>query len=244
MDPPSTQSLQSLGDLMPIYVLNDSDRRLIEEFLSAQRNHPQNPPVRNVFPTTKLEYLPPECYVARPQTAGGIAARSGTTPGQAECDIFRIHDVSGTPTLQEITGFDKTVYNISADAIDQDYIPVARDKYGKWIAMVGAGGGGSQIIHFSIQSVDCVTRCAIGTVLARICGDTDVGDDISIYDAAGCFFTGNETLLVGVKGYAVLMDGDDPCPGTGTWVGTGTTGDTPTGCVWHVFSLCCPTEVC
>lgn len=87
-----------------------------------------------------------DVYVAL-TPAGGISARSGTTPGEADCDIYKVIKEAGTPTLVPGgSSLFKTVYNHSSTAVDgSTYIAVARDKYGAWVALVSGGGGATSI---------------------------------------------------------------------------------------------------
>lgn len=230
----------------PKYFTED-EVRILQRVIDRERRQTINVPTRQSADRWDAgeDHQAPEVYVALPQTSAGIPASeetyaTGDEPGAADCDIYQVLLESGVPRLRPVTGLSKKVHNVGA-AIEQVWIPVARDKFGSWLAMVGSGSAGLpvEIVLFRIQSADCVTLCAIGTVLARTCGDaTAVGDDIQIYDALGCMLVGNEESLVGRKGFAILMDGEDPCPGTGTWVGTGTAGATPAGCVWNILTLC------
>lgn len=68
---------------------------------------------------------------------GGIAARSGTTPGSASCTPYYI-DTDG-PTLTELTddaGASQTVtvYHIGADTIAGDVYIMAKEVYGVLVA--------------------------------------------------------------------------------------------------------------
>ena len=231
---------------MPNFFLSQNDvdtlKRVLQDVDQFRLNSRANLGSRS--PAKEVSNANAETYIIYPQTADGIPARSGSVPGEALCDVYIVRDNAGTPTLYEWTDKEIYVLNLTETALEQTYMTATRDKWGRWIAGAAGGGGGSSIIHFSIQSADCDTGCGIGTVIARSCGDVSVGDDISIYDGAGCFLTGNELLLVGRKGYAALMSGDDPCPGTGTWMGVGTATPTTSGCVWHIISLCCSTESC
>lgn len=85
----------------------------------------------------------PETYIAK-TPAGGIPARSGVTPGTADCTIYK---VNSSEELEEVTNFSKTVLNLSLAAVSGDlYVNIVRDKYGRWIvaptdAAAGTGTG-------------------------------------------------------------------------------------------------------
>jgi hypothetical protein len=59
------------------------------------------------------DWMPPEVYVAA-VPVGGIPARVGTTLGSAECVLYKM--VEGV--LEAMDGASRTVYNLSAGAID------------------------------------------------------------------------------------------------------------------------------
>lgn len=107
---------------------------------------------------------------------------------------------------------------------------------GQWWVLTGGGGGGSSIIMFEIiDTEECGTGCVDATVELLACGFSglNVGDEISIKDEAGCFFNVDPVFLLGVKGFAVKMDGDSDC----------TPYDTE-DCHWVVISLCCALGGC
>lgn len=235
--------------------LSEDDLRILQRVIDRERRQIINAPA--LTSTERWDqgedHQAPEVYVALPPS-GGIPAStvtpiSGDVPGSADCTIYQVLIESGTPRLRPITGLTKKVYNITDTAVSRVWTPVSRDKFGRWIALAGGGGGGGpNIIQFQIVTADCQSLCAIATVQARNCGDTRVGDEVLVHDAVGCFLTGSEALLEGLKGYAVEMNGSDQCAGTGTWpsqwTGTGTSESPTAGCSWHIISLCCATESC
>jgi hypothetical protein len=110
------------------YVLNDHDRELLQEMLRHVRLSGTPGPGRA---PGDLDYLTPEVYVAKPQSASGIPALTvPDQPGVAACDIYQIVDGS----LVSITTL-SYVYNLSLSPIPQDWIIVQRDKYGKWLVV-------------------------------------------------------------------------------------------------------------
>lgn len=76
-------------------------------------------------------------YVAKTGT-GGINGLSGTEPGAASCDIYRIYINGTTPTLVQVGSTAKRVYNIDARPVNgSTWIIVNRDGYGYWLASSG-----------------------------------------------------------------------------------------------------------
>ena len=85
----------------------------------------------------------PDVYVAKPTTSAGIPAMiptSGTgsddfdVPGKATCNIYRL-DFSNTDPEIQPAGFTKTVYNLRARPIPQEWVLVTRTKLGPWVAL-------------------------------------------------------------------------------------------------------------
>lgn len=87
------------------------------------------------------EHQAPETYIAI-SPEGGIPAleQDGADfiPGLAECTIYQLIYVDDIPNLLEVTDFSKTVYNLSTIDIPEGFwLPISRDKYGKWFAFPG-----------------------------------------------------------------------------------------------------------
>jgi len=76
------------------------------------------------------------------------------------------------------------------------------------------GGGGSQIVQFTLTSADCVAGTGIAVVDYVICDGATAspGDVIDLVDPLG-YLTGNPALLVNHKGMAVRMAETDPYNG-------------------------------
>lgn len=88
-------------------------------------------------------------------------------------------------------------------------------------------GGGSEIIRFTIDSMDEYDECASAqaTVDEVACelSTPSPGETITVYDGLGCFFNVPPNDLMGLKGYAAKMEGSYECR-------------------WEVISLCCSGE--
>jgi hypothetical protein len=111
------------------YALSQSDRdvlaALVQDYLTTL---PEPSRVRD----EQDDYRTHGALIAYPQTADGIAAMTGTTPGSATCTIYQLSGGT-TPT---IVGFqdNEKVYNISLSPIGQDYFIVHRLKTGGYVA--------------------------------------------------------------------------------------------------------------
>lgn len=92
-------------------------------------------------------------------------------------------------------------------------------------------GGGSGIIEYQIDSVDCEARIATATVISVPCAGgagVSIGDTISLCDASGCFLTGPEEFLTFRTGFATQLIGQNCDSIYGTL----------DGCVWRIISMC------
>ena len=107
---------------------------------------------------------------------------------------------------------------------------------GQWWVLTGGGGGGASMVLFEITDTEaCGTGCVDATIEMLACGLSSfaVNDEIVVKDEAGCFFNVDPVFLLGVKGFALYMEGDSDC----------TAYDTET-CHWVVISLCCALGGC
>lgn len=155
----------------------------------TRRGNPQLRPAEN--PSTGPA---PEVYVAKAPT-GGIPPITGTTPGSAECDIYRLVD-SGLEAVG--AGVSRTVYNLSTFRFNS-WVTLTRDKYGKWFAQQSATG-------------PCTTGVTIPMTDIRCVNGTQYKDSWNTYlsiDANGCIVQSPGQITTTVIGCC-------DCPGTGT----------------------------
>lgn len=260
-------------------------QRLLNDYYQQSPATKSRPPAEQAF-TLGQDHQAPEVYVAKPYLAVGESAGTATgddaiipaltepsstaagsypVPGKAKCVIYQvIEDEQHSPQLRPICGeANKTecfrwVYNVSPSAISSQYFPVMRDKYGRWLAMVG--GGGSQIIRFALVDVTCSTCWAEGEVLSRppgigsvmherdfttyIYGDPVVVRSVPLFDRALCniLYEPREDLI-GRTGYAVLLDGANTAAGCEPELGIGI--DIEYTLVrWEILTLCGSWDVC
>ena len=107
-----------------LHALTEADRQKLRRFIHQCEREVRNPENESQEFTVDPA---PDCYIAKTPGAG-IPARSGTTPGSAGCDIYKL---SGT-TLTS-AGFSKTIKNLGTTAVTEEYIRVSKDKFGTWI---------------------------------------------------------------------------------------------------------------
>ena len=125
-----------------LYFLTGPEVAFLKEWLHRVM---RQPPPRPAYTDEPLEATT-ECYLARVPAAGigAITEAPGTGTGSAEladalqttrCWVYQMVDVSGTLTIAE-TGHFVDVVNVTTAAISGDqWVPVVREKFGRWLAM-------------------------------------------------------------------------------------------------------------
>lgn len=127
--------------MAPIRTLSEDTIQLLNEMAQWYKNSGNRKRI-NYIPET--DHQASQCYVA--YAPDGIPALSNNIPGNAYCTIWEItDDVSGTtsPVLLQIGNSENTerVFNLSGTAIEANsWIPIIRDKFGRWLVAGGAGG--------------------------------------------------------------------------------------------------------
>lgn len=119
----------------------------------------------NVGRATRPEDDPtaPDTYVAL-IPSGGIPARSGTTPGSATCDTYKVINRDTAPELVA-TGFTKLVINLSTATIEEgEYVEINKDKYGTWLVGPASGSDESTVL----DPTPCVAKTFSGAYLVNV----------------------------------------------------------------------------
>jgi hypothetical protein len=226
------------------YYLTKDDVDFLRELRQEHKN-------RNLSRQTLSQNIIPEAaketYVAK-VPAQGIDALVEDLPSFTLCDIYKVVKVSGMDTLVR-AGFQKRIYNLGTSDIGEGFSLVGKDSFGTWY-INQAQAVQTEIVRFTIEEVVQTNSIVNATVEGQVCGlaqstvsgtGTGTGSStptmIEVHDALGCFFDEDDEDLIGRGGYAVKMGGNSS-GSTGTGSGTGS----DSGCVWEVFSLCCPTS--
>lgn len=127
------------------YILNESDkeelRKIRQEIINLRRNTRYGNTVSSLSSSSAI-------YIAKTRV-GGIPALVGTTPGKADCDIYKLIPNGTDKTIVAVDTLFHTVYNLSSEAVAANaYIIIEQDRYGSWIAgsalttaVVGSGSG-------------------------------------------------------------------------------------------------------
>lgn len=152
--------------------LTPEDRDLLADVIHDFRTRPRN--TRNSGEQFTVSGSP-EVYVAK-LPSSGIPERSGTVPGHATCDIYKI-DVTtpSTPTMTAATSVTRDVYNTYpvktyCGSGVATYVQIQRDKFGRWLcekppyrykakptANIGVGSSGPTNLYIAGSVAGSVT---------------------------------------------------------------------------------------
>ncbi len=126
---------------MALYNFTEKEIATLREVIASQQRTRQNPPTARTEPDLGTQSN--EVYIAwltgdlpALTQASGTGTGTGTPgpdkPGTITAEIHRI-DKTG----HMVQAFPKTrvVYNMTSAAIEQDWVLIAKDKFGKWIAV-------------------------------------------------------------------------------------------------------------
>ena len=254
----------------PIFWSRD-DVRLIQRMLDRERRQTINAQPMQITDRWDQgeDHQAPEVYIARPLTSLGVPGLSvgdgyadydypvdsygdyfdrDQVPGSALCGIYKLVRSVGSRSFENelvATGRVERVYNVSTSSLTQDYFPIARDKFGKWLSLSAGGGGSNESIDFVIlewfPAADPdvpVCDCVLAEVTAVSCGaSVAVGDEVLVCDPQLCWFNLPVEILVGSVGHANLMDrggifSNLECPTLLTDYSVG-------ACIWVVRGICC-----
>ncbi len=130
-------------------------RQVVDWFRKSHGELPQPEPIS--------AFQSPDVYIAKTPD-GGIPARDGDTPGNAECDLYRIQD--GELSSMGIT---RKIYNLSLAIIEDEYISVMRTKGGAWILCAGQG---IESTGTGTSTDECIDTL-LGRVLSTLAQDPD-----------------------------------------------------------------------
>jgi hypothetical protein len=124
---------------MPLVDFSDDDLRALRDAVNRLLGQREGAENRDV-PEDSI-HAAPEVYIARvvgsiPALTQNAVTGTGTgsaaidTPGSLSCNIYRINSSGKTEPI----GIARTIYNLSRRAFTGEWVPVVRDKSGKWLA--------------------------------------------------------------------------------------------------------------
>lgn len=158
-------------------ILTERDKKILQASIDKVRRLSNNAAGRGR--ATEDDTPAPEVYVAR-TPAAGISRIDGLTPGSAECDIWRIipdQDPSIAPTLQQVSSFNKTVYNLGPTDIQGNrWVTVLRDKFGYWFP----------VAFVEEDITDTTTGTGTVGIEDIVCGATITRTVVDRVSPAGC----------------------------------------------------------
>lgn len=187
---------------MAITNFTQEDLALMREWGRWIKEQQSNKPFRRGRETDGIQT--PDVLIAKPQSAGGIPARVGDTPGSDTVDIYRI----GSDGDLEVRGDTKLAFNLSTSVIAQDFIEIKRNKQGKYLAssLVAGDSGQARIVLFELDAVLAVTDASQANCpVDDFWHGTDPGATITVFNPAASvnnMFSGSS----GAKGFASYDD--------------------------------------
>lgn len=120
---------------MTQHLLNEADKRLIDEFIEIVGNSRINKPKKihndKVAPTTAF-------YVGRTLDRRPIPKRQGNVPGTAWVGLFKFVETSGDWQIEPVLypngeQVKVKVHNIDKVPLEWDFYDLQRNKYGRWV---------------------------------------------------------------------------------------------------------------
>jgi hypothetical protein len=252
--------------------LSDEDIRILQRWINESKRRNPRGSARHSnerYPDdNEGNDLAPEVYVAKipsdgingletcttgTGTPGCMGTGTGTgdgydEPGLATCDLYVI-DQSDSPDDLRPIGKDVPVYNVNPSALTSGYVPVMRDKFGRWLAVTGESTCNTSIM-FEVTAAGPllgtgVVECDYVTATVKYvscCNDgTEVGDEVLVWDPTRCKFAIPLEVLIGIHGWAiktekVIPDLGEPYDCEDDLANIGR-------CIWVVQSLCCGEEI-
>ena len=247
--------MESDGNSFPNFSPRDPARKALNhKFLNSVTGAIENLSMRSQGETGTRnasgrfpEQLPPgaEPKLAKVLEYEEFSGTLGFTAPIGEVNVIKVEltdavfeEAVGTQDLTEVDSGERVVYAAASPSFTTEvdsYIWVMKWS-NQWWVLSGGGGGGSSVVLFTItDSEECGTGCVDATVTLRACGlsSPEAGETIVVEDEAGCFFNVDPVLLLGLKGFAIKMEGAGSCDPYST-----------EDCHWVVFSLCCATGGC
>lgn len=171
------------------FFITEADHSLIQGVIRAVRSRRLNTPQHSAqVPVSQS----PELYVAKVPN-GGIPARVGTRPGRATCEVYRLSEASDPLDLfLEDAQFTLTVYNItSCVATKDDYLPIWRDKFGKWICIPGGCQESVLLDSPSCPSLNTIPDTLYATLTY---GGITLASSAVLTNSGGSIWTGTDSF--------------------------------------------------
>lgn len=152
----------------PVIGLNPNDVKTLQALIDEVRDIRHNSPLRT---HEGGDHQAPEVYIARSTASingltvgAGNVTGSGSIPGSGTCDVYKLDTTNG---ILEATGASVIVYNLSTQPVTAIWFPIQRDKYGQWLAPVGAASatGGPITTQAVCNCFNCISpsQATVGT---------------------------------------------------------------------------------
>lgn len=234
-----------------VYGLDANDRSVLKELIQSYRGRRWNDALKS---EPEISHQASDVFVAKAQTtipalthATGTA--TGDIAGVANCDIYQINLINNS--LQKV-GTSQPVYNLSTTVVNSGWMPIFREKNGRWLCtasdVVGGGSGGSSGCG-CCQGFNCITL-AQATVGGCLAAPNGAPIQFTMNMGTSVFYPtlyGNQTFThtapTGCAGTHVYTPGTGSgclwysCPMTLTQNPYTGTGSPPVGTYWWIVNL-------
>lgn len=175
--------------------------------------------------------------IGTPATGNFVGPVGKVNVIQTEVVDALFEEAVGPQTLTELGASGHIIYAGEAPGSStavNDFVWIVRWSHQWWV--MNGGGGGAAIVMFEITDTSesgsgCVD--AVVDAVAYGLSDPEVGDMVTVEDITGCFFNVDPAFLLGVKGFAIKMDGPGSCEPYSA-----------DDFHWAVTSLCCTLGGC
>lgn len=189
-------------------------------------------------------------YIVKTPDGGIPAADLNATPpevGSAKCTVYQIN--SQRKLIE--TKRQEIVWNLESSVISGDqFIKIAKDKFGRWHPMQGGGGGGNYWATITRVIDDCNCLVAKAVVYRIPCSgaSAEIGEEITVYDDLGCDLpTHAKEEWIGVKIIVCESKGEldpyydsSPLPAYCDPDEDGYLTDVWEDCHFSIVRVCCP----
>lgn len=172
-----------------IFGLTEKDRDDLRQLFTEWNNTPGNPAnrapaVTHDYPSTGayIAYAPLGIDAAEEVSETGTGTAVYLAPGAALCDIYRLLNLNGIPTLYPLGINSQMVFNISDAALAVgSWLLILQDKFNTWYATTG---GGSEPLHPGDVIEKVVPETALGPSPGSGTGSID--DDTYLWTGYLC----------------------------------------------------------
>lgn len=185
------------------YVLTQEDRdKFVLLWKDLQSRQPSLVPGHPKFPDEEEITQAADFYVANITMA--VTGLSGLTVGSGEATVYQLAEDTGQ--LEEVEGHVLSVYQTGETEIAEgSWVQVAKDKYGRWWAVQGGGGGTTFLVVKALEN-GSIVRAEVQTCSGQETGTGTNPAELGEAGAASGTGTAGTEITVGKFPYPPRED--------------------------------------